>query len=41
MGEHGIKWEGKTLLELDDSGDLSILEKNVSKMSNFLEVFRV
>ena len=35
MGEHGIKWEGKTLLDLDYADDLSILDESVSKRMNF------
>ena len=27
MGEHGIKWEGKTFLDLDYVDDLSILDE--------------
>ena len=39
MGEHGIKWRSKTLLELDQADDLSILnDKNVSNVNKFLEV---
>ena len=41
MGDHGIKWGGKNLLDLDYSDDLSILEQNVSKMNGLLEVLRV
>ena len=42
-GDHGIKWEGKTLLNLDYADDLSILDESVSKMYKFLKVceFRV
>ena len=31
MGEHGIKWEGKTFLDLDYADDLGILDESVSK----------
>ena len=36
IGDHGIKWGGKTLLDYAD--DLSILDEIVSKMNEFLEV---
>ena len=29
MGDHGIKWGGKNLLDLDYADDLSILDQNV------------
>ena len=38
---HGIKWGGRTLLDLDYADDLSILDESVSKMNEFLEVLRV
>ena len=41
MGDHGIKWGGKTLLDLDYADVLSILDKSVSKMNELLEVLRV
>ena len=41
IGDHGIKWGGKTLLDLDYADDLSILDESVSKMNEFLEVLRV
>ena len=41
MGDHGIKWGGKTLLDLDYADDLSILDESVSKMNEFLEVLQV
>ena len=41
IGEHGIKWGGKTLLDLDYADGLSILDESVSKMNEFLEVLRV
>ena len=34
MGDHGIKWGGKTLLDLDYADDLSILDE-------LLDVLRV
>jgi len=40
-GEHRIKWRTKTLLELDNAGDLSILGQSLSKMSELLVVLRV
>ena len=40
-GDHGIKWGGKTLLDLDCADDLGILDESVSKMNEFLEVLRV
>ena len=41
MGEHGIIWGGKTLLDLDYADDLSILDESMSKIKEFLEVLRV
>ena len=41
MGEHGIKWEGKTFVCLDYADDLSILDESVSKMNELLKVLRV
>ena len=41
MGDLGIKWGGKTLLDLDYADDLSILDESVSKMNEILEVSRV
>ena len=41
IGDHGIKWEGKTFLDLDYADDLSILDESVSKMNESLEVLRV
>ena len=40
MGEHGIKWESKSLLDLDYTDDLSILDENLSKINKFLEALR-
>ena len=39
--EHGVKWESKTLVVLKHADDLSILNENVSKMNELLEVLRV
>ena len=39
MGEHGIKWGRKTILDLDCPNDLSILD--FGKMNELLEVLRV
>ena len=33
QGDHLIKWGGKTLLDLVDADDLSILDESVSKMN--------
>ena len=41
MGNQGIKWGEKTLLNLDYADDLSILDESVSKMNEVLEVSRV
>ena len=41
IGDHGIKWGGRTLLDLDYADDLSILDESVRKMNEFLEVLRV
>ena len=41
IGDHGIKWGGRTLLDLDYADDLSILDDSVCKMNEFLEVLRV
>ena len=41
MGDHGIQWRGKTLLDLDYADDLSILKENVSKMNKLLDVLPV
>ena len=38
MGDHGIKWGGKTILYLCYADDLSILEESVSKMNEPIEV---
>ena len=31
MGDHGIKWRGKNLMDFDHTDDLSILDESVSK----------
>ena len=41
MGNYGIEWGGKTLLDLDYADKLSILDESVSKMNELLEVSRV
>jgi hypothetical protein len=41
MGDHGMKWGGKSLLDLYYTDDLSILDESVSKMNEVLEVLRV
>ena len=41
MGDLEIKWGGKTLLDLDCAGDLSILDQGVSKMNELPKVLRV
>jgi len=41
MEDHGIKWGEISLLGLDYADDLSILDEKVSKINDFLEVFRV
>ena len=38
MGEHGVKWGGKTFLDLHYADDLMILDESVSKMNELLEV---
>jgi hypothetical protein len=38
MGDHGIKWGRKSLLDLDYADDLRILEESVSKINEILEV---
>ena len=40
MGDHGIKWGRKTLLDLDYADDLSILDESVSKINELLEVLQ-
>nr|CAG4635673.1 EOG090X0BOE [Artemia franciscana] len=38
IGDHGIKWGGKSLLDLDYAYDLSFPDESVSKMNELLEV---
>ena len=33
MEDHGIKWGGKTLIDLDYADNLSILDESVGKMN--------
>ena len=40
MGKHRIQWRSRTLLNLDFADDLKILDENVSKMNELLEVLR-
>ena len=39
--DRGIKWGGKTFMDLDYADDLSILDESVCKMNELLEVLRV
>ena len=39
IGDHGIKWGGKTLLDLDYADDLSILDESVTNMNKFFRGF--
>ena len=41
MREHEIRWGSKILLDLDWADDLSILDENVGKMNELLEVLWV
>ena len=41
MGDHGIKWGGKTFLDLDFADDLSILDESLSNINELLEAMRV
>ena len=41
IGDHGIKWGGKTLLDLDYADDLSILDESMIKMNEVLAVLQV
>ena len=41
IGDHGIKWGGKILLDLVYADDLSLLDESVSKMNELLEVLQV
>ena len=40
MWQHGLKKEGKTLLDLDHTDNLSVLDTNADKLSKFLMVLR-
>ena len=40
LREHGIKWGGKTLLDFDYADDPNILDENVSKKNELLQVLR-
>ena len=40
MGDYGIQWGGKALLDLNYAHDLSILDESMKKMNDFLEVLR-
>jgi hypothetical protein len=40
MGEHRSNWESKTPLDSDYANDARILDKNVSKMNEILDVCR-
>ena len=35
IGDHRIKWEGKTLLDLDYADDSSMLDESMSKINEF------
>jgi len=41
VGKHEISWGSKTLVDIDYAHDLRILDENVSKMNEVLEVLRV
>ena len=36
VGEHGINWEFKNLIDFDYAHGLSALDKNINEMSAFL-----
>ena len=38
MGGHGNKQEGNTVLDLDYADDVSVLDENVGKVNEFLEI---
>ena len=40
-GDHGNKWGGKTVLNLDYANEFSILDESVNKMNELLEALRV
>ena len=41
LGELGIKWESKTLLDFDHDEGLGVQEENIRKRNGFLKVLRV
>ena len=41
MADHGIKWGGNILLDLDYAFDLSILDESLNKMIELLDVLWV
>ena len=41
LGEYGTKLESKTVLDLNYADDLIVLDENVRKVNNFLNVLRV
>ena len=41
MGDPGIKWGGKTLLDSNYTDNLSILDESASKMNELLGVLRI
>ena len=41
MGEHRTNWGSKTNLDSDYAEDLRILDENISKTNEFLEILRV
>ena len=41
MGKLGNKLEGKSVLNFDYAYDLRMLDENISKMNNLLEVLKV
>ena len=40
MGDHGIKWDSKTLLDLEYAHEFIILVDNVGKINDFSDVLR-
>ena len=40
MREYRNNWGSKTFLDLDYADDLSILDENINKMNNILEVIK-
>jgi len=41
LGEYGTELESKTILDLNYFDDLIVLDENVRKVNNFLNVLRV